>query len=223
MTPTREFILEKFTALITRGQEVLSNCETSLTGEPTPRSEDYFSFRTQALSLVRRSCGEHSDHYRELQRLATDTQSANSSSFLPHCLGVVQAAKDDFEFGLLFDLRLQISADCLEGILQQAERRLQNGHPEAAALLAGAGLEEMLKRLLASYPEATHDSPPTDLAALNVSLAKADAYNRHVEARVTALVETTQRVTSERSEVPSGDEVREMIDSVRKFAADHLR
>ena len=34
-----------------------------------PALNDYYRFRTESMNLVRRSCGENSDHYRELNRI----------------------------------------------------------------------------------------------------------------------------------------------------------
>lgn len=91
-----------------------------------PAADDYFRFRTEAMNLVRRTCGPDSDHYRELKRLAEAKESATNPFYLVHCLGVLEAAQRDFDGGLLFDLRALIAADVLE---ISSNRRSTFWHP----------------------------------------------------------------------------------------------
>src|SRR2546428_8286756 len=112
-----------------------------------PAADDYFRFRTEAMNLVRRTCGLDSDHYRELKRLAEAKESATNPFYLVHCLGVLEAAQRDFDAGLLFDLRALIAADVLGDFIEQAEQLLAAGYLVPAASLAGAVLEDMLRKL----------------------------------------------------------------------------
>ena len=68
-----DLISERFGDLITEGREILSQCgwDGDYYQTHLPPPDDYLRLRTEAMNLVRRSCGEKSDHYQELWRLAT--------------------------------------------------------------------------------------------------------------------------------------------------------
>src|SRR5437764_10471971 len=106
-----EVAQQSFTRLVTEGRGLLRNDPTDVA---------YTRFRTEAMNLVRRVCGQHSDHYIELKRFAEGKESAANTYFFGHCLGILEAAQRDFENGLLFDLRSLISAEVLGDFMEQA-------------------------------------------------------------------------------------------------------
>jgi hypothetical protein len=66
----------------------------------------------------------------------------------PHieaALGVLKSAKDEYSLGLAVEYQLSVSAAVFEGLLDQADYLLKHGYERAAAVLAGAALEEGLK------------------------------------------------------------------------------
>src|SRR5437867_2811149 len=145
---TPELISKRFEELIAEGRKIIAQCGWDGKNYDRHPSEDvYFRFRTEAMNLVRRSCGEDSDHYRELKRLAESKESANNSFYLIHALGVVEAAKSDFDAGLLFDIRALITAEVFADFVEQAEHLLASGYYIPAASLAGAVLEDALRKL----------------------------------------------------------------------------
>jgi len=60
-------------------------------------------------------------------------------------LGVLKSAKDEYSLGLAVEYHLSVSAAVFEGLLDQADYLLKHGYERAAAVLAGAALEEGLK------------------------------------------------------------------------------
>ncbi len=214
MNTKHEDILSNFQTLIESAEETLRTCDASLTGEPKPRDDDYFSFRTQALNLIQRVCGEKSDHYRTLQKLASENESKNDSCFFPHCLGVVQAAKRDFEWGLFFDLRSIITAEVLERFIDQAEQSLRAQRLVAATSVGGAVLEEVLRRICDAH-EITATTPAT-LESLNEDAAAAGVYNALVGKRIASLADLRNRADLR------VEDVEDLLAWIRKFAADHL-
>ena len=233
MNKTQDDILRNFDSLIKAAEETLQTCETSLTGEPKPRDDDYFSFRTQALNLIRRVCGDTSNHYDALKRIASENESANDSSFFPHCLGVVRAAKKDFELGLLFDLRAVIAAELLGSFMDQAERSLNATHICAAASLAGAVLEELLGKIAEAHKISPPSFPPeggddvstsdrTSMKSLNDELAAGGVYNALVQKRIASLAELRAIADQGQIDALKSEDVEDMIRWLQKFAADHL-
>ncbi len=60
-------------------------------------------------------------------------------------LGVLIAAKDEYSRGLAVEYHLSVSAYVFAGILDEADYLCKKGYDRAAAVLAGAALEEGLK------------------------------------------------------------------------------
>lgn len=60
-------------------------------------------------------------------------------------IGVLKSAKDEYSLGLAVEYHLSVSAAVFEGLLDQADYLFKQGYERAAAVLAGAALEEGLK------------------------------------------------------------------------------
>jgi hypothetical protein len=102
---TFDLISQRLGQLIAEGRQILEKYgwDGFKYKALNPPYDVYLRIRTEAMNLVRRSCGENSDHYRELRRLADSNDSANNGFYLIHVMGVLEAAKLDFDAGLLFD------------------------------------------------------------------------------------------------------------------------
>jgi len=186
-----------------------------------PAADDYFRFRTEAMNLVRRTCGPDSDHYRELKRLAEAKESATNPFYLVHCLGVLEAAQRDFDAGLLFDLRALIAADVLGDFIEQAEQLLAAGYHVPAASLAGAVLEDMLRKLCEKHGVPVPAS--TKIDRLNTDLAKADVYDKLVLKRITSLADIRNNADHGHFDRFHRHDVDDMVNWVKRFGADYLQ
>jgi hypothetical protein len=186
-----------------------------------PPQQDYFRFRTGALNLVRRSCGEDSDHYLQLKRLAESKETATNSYYTMHCLGVVESAQRDFEAGLLFNIRALIAADLLGDFIEQAEALLSAGYHIPAASLVGAVLEDTLRQLCERHQIALPES--TKIDRLNADLASADVYSKLIQKRITAIADIRNNADHGHFDRFRREDVEDMVRWIRAFAADYLR
>jgi len=181
----------------------------------------YFRFRTEALNLVRRSCGEDSDHYSALKRLAESKNSANNSYYLAHCLGVVEAAQRDLDAGILFDLRALIAAELLGDFIEQAEALLAAGYHHPAASLAGAVLEDTLRELSLKHGLPIPQS--TKIDRLNADLARANVYDKLIQKRITVLADIRNNADHGHFARFSRQDVEDMVRWSRRFTAEYLK
>lgn len=135
-----------------KGQETLAHNAFAPNDPTDPRSRlnstqvksaqtEYGMFKTRALNIVGRAFGVDDDHYQSLQRLSEDYGN------YPACLGIVQAALYANEAGLLFDMKSLITSELLGDFIEQAETLLAAGYHVPAASLAGAVLEDTLRKL----------------------------------------------------------------------------
>jgi hypothetical protein len=175
---------------------------------------------TRSQHALRTAFGDKSDHYLAFKSHLND---------LPQCMGVLAAARADLADGLLSSVRDLATADAFDDLLDQADHLLKRGYHLPAAALAGAVLEDTLRRLsvrLKCLPRGT----PT-VATLNAALYKAhqggdfDGYTNSVQKQVTAWGGLRNDVDHHNFTSP-GDidpgNVMRMIDGVRDFIAKHL-
>ncbi|MEW5786151.1 MAG: HEPN domain-containing protein [Bacillota bacterium] len=205
---TQERINEKFKVLLQEGQQILSNCGWNGSQySRSPSDIDYRRFRTEAMNLVKRVCGKDSDHYQELKRLAENEKT---------CFGILQAAHRDFNDGFLFDLRDLVAAELLGDFIDQAETLIAEGYHVPAASLAGAVLEDTLRKLCLKNRLPVPDR--TKIDRLNADLAKAGVYDKLIQKRITALADIRNKADHGHFDEFAKDDVEDMVRWVRRFA-----
>lgn len=220
-TTTTQKITEKFERLLAEGKQILQT--TGWDGKDYrthPDDIDYRRFRTQALNLIRIVCGAQSDHYKELSRIAEGDGSESNSYFFKDCFGVLQAAKSDFDDGLLFDLRAVVAAEVLGEFIDQAQVLLEAGYHLPAASLAGAILEDAMRKLANARGLTVPEK--TSIDALNADLGRTGAYGKLVHKRITALAEVRNNADHGHFDKVSKDDADDMVRYVRRFCTDHL-
>lgn len=210
--PIREVVLRDFEGLIAFSEALLSDGKQKF-----PNKVRSAELMLRARNLIRRVCGEGSEHYRVLLELARNDQPA---AYVPRLQGVLLAAADDFREGRFFEFRHVIEAEVLGTFIDQAESLLAQGHHVAAASLTGAVLERALRKLC----EARGIIQPirTTIDSLNAHLAKAGAYSTRVQERITGLASIRDNADQGKSEAFQRDDVEGMARWVRAFAADSL-
>lgn len=218
----RDQVSDRFKKLIAEGETVLQavGWDGHEYHHRHPSNADFFQFRTEAMNLIRRSCGEDSDHYRELKRLAEGKDTGNNSYFMPSYLGVLNAAQRDFEAGLLFDLRSLIAAELLGDFVEQAEVLLQEGYHVPVASLAGAILEDTLRKLCEA--RAIPVPAKTKIDSLNADLARAGVYDKLVQKRITALADIRNNADHGHFDRFTREDVDDFVKWLRRFSADYL-
>lgn len=214
-------VTEKFKTLLDEGMEILKS-----SGYPNkdqryfPDTNSYLRFRTESLNLTRRVCGEDSDHYKELRRLAEASDSANNSYYFINCYGILEAASKDYEGGYLFDLKALVTAEVLGDFIDQADVLLSHGYFHPAASLAGAILEDTLRKLCKSNGIVVPEK--TSINKLNSDLARSDIYSKLVQKRITALADIRNNADHGHFDKFQKEDVEDMVNYIRKFAVDHL-
>jgi len=180
--------------------------------------EPYARVLTRAGNLIQRVCGERSSHFQEYRRVA---DAAQNNLNLDSLKGILDACRRDLEGGLLLDLRSLVHAEVLGNFLEQARSLLGAGYHVPAASLAGAVLEDTLRKLCdkheVSHPERTR------LDQLNASLAKAGVYNTLEQKRITHLAGIRNEADHGNFEKVRGEDVADMVSFVERFAEEHLR
>jgi hypothetical protein len=215
-------ILGEFKRLVEEGNQILHSAgwDGREYKRTFPGDVEYLKFRTSALNLTRRACGENSDHYRQLQQIAADKQNKDNPAYMHQCVGVVHAALEDFSRCLLFDLKALVAAELLGDFLDQAEHLVAEGYHVPAASLAGAVLEDGLRQLCLkhSIPVAAK----TSIETMNMALAKATVYDRLVQKQITAFADLRNNADHGHFAKVLPQDVEDMVKWVRRFSSTYL-
>lgn len=216
-----EKINEKFERLLREGDQIQK--QAGWDGRQYRKhvdDVDYRRFRSEALNLVRIACGAQSDHYSELSRIAENDKSSDNAFYFKDCLGILQAAKRDFDDGMLFDLRAVVAAEVLGDFIDQAASLLDAGYHVAASSLAGAILEDAMRKLAVSRGLPVPEK--TKIEALNAELGRAGVYDKLVHKRITALAELRNNADHGHFDKVSQQDAADLVGYVRRFCADYL-
>jgi hypothetical protein len=141
--------------------------------------------------------------------------------------GILTALRADYEAGRLQSFRELVHADLFADFLEMADHLQEQGYKDAAAVTAGAVLEEHLRKLCGRHgvPTTVTDGSgtvrPKKLDTMNADLAKAGAYNKVEQHSVPAWAAVRNAAAhGERDKFEAG-QVRGMIDGIRSFVVRH--
>jgi len=169
------------------------------------------------LNILRRVFGENSDHYKRFDALFDKL-----GDYTPviKALGILKAAKNDYENGQLFETRALIQAEVFDDFLDQASHLLDGGYYAPAAVIAGGVLEDALRQLC--QRKSISLKPKSTIDPMNVELAKAGIYNTLIQKRITALADVRNKAAHGKWTEISKEDVKDMIAQVRSFMEKHF-
>lgn len=172
---------------------------------------------TSCLSLFGRVFGEESAHYK---RLNEQFPSYPKWPNVEQAYGVLLAAIDDFEKEALFSIKQLIEAEVFDEFLDQAEQLHSSGYFQPAAVVAGSVLEDGLRKLCGQHNVTLPDRPKLDW--MNSELAKAGAYNKLIQKKVTALADIRNNAAHGNWGEFTSEDVTAMIRDIRDFMCRHF-
>lgn len=172
---------------------------------------------TSCLNLLHRVFGSDSVHYKNFKVLFPNF---HDYSPITQALGVLRAAKDDYEHGFLFDTRLLIEAEVFDDFLEQAEYLLNSGYFQPAAVVIGSVLEDSLRKLCARHEIPLSAKPKLD--TVNANLAKQGVYNTLMQKRITALADIRNKAAHGEWDEFTKADVEDMLRSVCQFMETHF-
>lgn len=213
-----EKLLNKLEQLLSEGDKILDSCGwDGKDYRNWPSKIDYVRFRTEGLNIIKRACGESSDHYQSLRKIADD---AKNEFYFTECVAIVGAARNDYRDGYIFDIKSLVAAEVLSNFIEQSEVLLQYNYFIPAASLIGAILEDILRKL--SEANGIEIPEKTKIDRLNADLAKAGAYDKLVQKRITALADIRNNADHGHFDKFTKEDVEDMMSFVKRFTADYL-
>jgi hypothetical protein len=181
-------------------------------------SAGFNAWGTGVLSLLQRVFGEDSVQYEQFRKHfeAGQVHGTYLGTF-ENCRAVLQAAREDYEGGYLFNVRGLIQAEVSDDVLQQATELLQAKYTGPACVVAEVALEMTLKELCARK-----GITPARLDRMNADLGKAGVYNMGMQKQVAAWAERRNRGAHGEWNTFSEADVEDMIRGVTRLVAEYL-
>jgi hypothetical protein len=165
--------------------------------------------------LSKRLTSNESDHYQPFKEQSEGFEGISNPSCVSLALGILKAAKADYENGELSDARFLIEAGVFDDFLEQASHLLDTGYYGAAALIAGIVLEEGLRRHC--LQNNIDLRPRAMIGEMNDALAKSGLYNNVLKTRITALAAIRNQTDHGQWKEFTVKDVDEMISWMRIF------
>lgn len=143
-----------------------------------------------------------------------------SLSYVERGIGILAAAKEDIEKGYIQNIRNLVMAEVFSDLLDQAQELLDAGYHGPAAVLAGAVLEDNLRKLCVENGIELPEKPKMD--KMNADLAKAEVYNKIKQKQVTTYAGIRNSAAHGKWNEFNAEEVKQMIEWVTRFSEEHL-
>jgi len=133
----------KVQAVITMGGKVLDTESKGFQQQTFVNEQLFHDFRISGLSLLSRIFGDNSEYYQSFKSEVTSPGSSRTK----RGLGILSAAATDLQGNWIETTGGAISSEILTDFLRMAKNHLDGDNLQGAAILAGAVLEEHLRRL----------------------------------------------------------------------------
>jgi len=205
-----QLLTQRFTELVDKGTTALNGRESNY--------KKFTEWSTSTLSLLNHVFGNDSDHYINFREQYELFQKTQNSYYRQNCMGVLDAAKEDYECGYLFNIRSLVKAEVLvDDVLEQATTLLHANYKDAACILAGVALESTLKELCIRQGIAINK-----MDRMNTELCKAEIYNMAKQKQITAWAELRNNAAHGDFNEYIPSDVDSFIKGVTTFMADYL-
>ena len=231
----RQKFQQRLETLIDQGEKILESTiqiNSGFTGTSTTAlSKEAINLYTQwvvsSKTILNVICGKNRGLHYEIF-LSSEKRShsmENQITILKRLIGVLRAALDDLNNGLLIPFKQLVQAEVFDSELDQAKHFLDTGYITAAAVTAGVVLETAIRELCKNheielYPE--NSTIPKKLDVLNAALKKADVYGVLQQKRITALADIRNSAAHGNTDNFNKDDVADMIRDIERFLLEYL-
>jgi hypothetical protein len=209
-------IVSRFEELIEKGRRLISTARSSSGGAVYIDRGLGEEWAISSISLIGRVLGRDSEHY---GRFKVHTEHVSSRADAERALAILVASLEDYKGGYLFDTSKRIQAEIFNDFLEQAEYLLNDGYFQVSAVVAGAVLEDTLRKLCASKGGQIGAQPKLD--AMNAELAKVGLYDKLLQKKITWLADIRNKAAHGKWTEFSREDAAEMLSAIRRFTEEH--
>jgi len=202
-----EKIMKRFDALVREGDDLAAREKVD--------SQQFTQWFTSCKHFIGLVAGKESEHCQKFAEVATGMVKDVWSA-----LAILRAAQQDYLGGWLVDFRELAAAEVFDDFLEMAEHLCQHGYHIPAASVAGAVLEDSLRRL--HLKKIGQWSGESGISKLNDSLHKAGVYAQPEWRQVQVWGDIRNEADHAHFEKVDATGVAQMISGIRDFIVKHL-
>ena len=213
-------VQESLKTLVELGEELLGteewhpDCETYI-GDPRVEAR-WVNQTTTRLAQVFGPDHRYPTRFESVYSRRLPSESTGPDThWVERGLGILEAALDDVERGLLATLQEMASAEVFSSFLDQAGHLLQEGYHVPAASLAGAVLEDGMRSL--ATREGIAVKARDNLQSLNSKIADKGVYNRIRQKQVSVWIDVRNAADHGRFKDFTDKDVADLIKGVRSL------
>ncbi len=212
----QEKIEERLSQLIGLGNDIKRTACPNGKGHPDIDVDYEMSSQwyVSSITFLRQVFGTDSDYCARFERYS---DGYSNSEVMDMLQGTLKAALDDVEKGWFVRTQTLIQAELFADFLDQASHLLDKGYHGPAAVLAGAVLEDGLRKLCERNDIELPDKPKLDW--MNTQLVRAEVFSKFWQKRITALAQIRNDAAHGKWDQFTEDDVKSMIDDVGRFMA----
>lgn len=171
-------------------------------------------------SLLASVFGEQSDYYQGFSAIFQDPHRRIFEAQVRRGQGILLGAQSEYLDGGIFKVRHLVEAELFDDMLSQADHLHEHSYYQAAAVIAGAVLEDTLRKMCQRANIALPDRPKVD--SMNADLARQDVYDKLVQKQVTVWADLRNKAAHGEWDKFRSEDVEAMLRDVRRFVSERL-
>jgi hypothetical protein len=208
-------ITQRIQNLIGKGTSLRSSAQSlaysGVVGASPVDFRSYSEWYSQSLVLLDQLFGKDHVYTNQLR----DIKDPGTLRSVDHGLGVLSALLEDVKAGYLFSYRTLVSAEVFSDFLDMAVHLLETKYKDPAAMLAGAVLEDGLRRIAEMH--STTVQKRESISSLNQKLADKGVYTRLEQSRVRTWNTIRNSADHGKFVEYTHDDVVEMVNGIKDF------
>ena len=202
--------------ILQRLDELIEEAKTIINPEGQVDGAKWDSWRVSAQTIVALLAGEQSEYHKRFSERGTWVFDNRHRLFAPTAaLLILQRVREDYSKGYLRDLQELAAAEVFTDLLDMAEHLHANGYHLPTASIAGAVLEDSLRRL-----HIKHVGPwqgESSISKLNDGLKKAEIYGQIVWRQVQVWGDIRNDADHGDFAEVKAEQVKQMVSGIRDF------
>lgn len=215
----KQRVLERLDGLISMGEKVLATrylLRGNVAGLDSVEDALFRQWRTSSVAFLNALPSEY------VYRHEFENHCKHSYDYrhAEEGVAILRAAREDIEGGYLQKMETLVSASVFTDFLEMAEHLLDNGYKDPAASLAGAVLENGLRRICGSNNLTVKSDD--NISSLNKRLADNSVYNRLQQREIEVWNKVRDYADHGHFNEYMADDVEKMLGGVNKFLSNYL-
>ena len=178
-------------------------------------AQEYLKWGTSAMDCLKRVWGSESTYFENFEKSFSVSRMYYST--VASCVGVLEAARYDYNAGYFQSYRSALGSELLSDVLAQGQELLNAHYKDAACVCGRIALETTIKELCAK-----NAIPHGKLGKMNEDLCKALVYNMGMQKQITAWVDRGNDAAHGNFNNYTETDVKAMFEGIIQFIAAYV-